>query len=164
MFSIWHTSWLSSQSPNPLSLPLLAISFIFVTKLLKLVSSSSRAKRQADYLIGTALNWYYFHVCLVFVLSGRKVTSISADRSPQKIIFCFLTLATSLSFAFCWACSCQSSLYFLGHGYRKYILGYTLLMNLFVASRGKKVRTMIVIVCMKLMVSVVSYVKAKLGL
>ena len=33
-------------------------------------------------------------------------------------------------------------------------------MNLFVASRGKKVRTIIVIVCMKFMVSVVSYVKA----
>ena len=41
MFSIWHTSWLSSQSPKPLSLPLLTVSFIFVTKLLKLVSSSS---------------------------------------------------------------------------------------------------------------------------
>ena len=40
------------------------------------------------------------------------------------------------------------------------IRGYTLLRNLFVASRGKKVRTMIVIVCMKLMESVVSYVKA----
>ena len=48
MFSIWHTSWLSSQSPNPLSLPLLAISFIFVTKLLKLVSSSSQVLRSID--------------------------------------------------------------------------------------------------------------------
>ena len=54
MFSIWHTSWLSSQSPrsnlfallakNPLSLPLLTISFIFMTKLLKLVSSSSTSE------------------------------------------------------------------------------------------------------------------------
>ena len=44
MFSIWHTSWLSSQSPNLLSLPLLAISFIFTTKLLKLVSSSSTSE------------------------------------------------------------------------------------------------------------------------
>ena len=44
--------------------------------------------------------------------------------------------------------------------HRKVRISYTLLRNLFVASRGKKVRTMIVIVCMKLMESVVSYVKA----
>jgi hypothetical protein len=31
----------------------------------------------------------------VFVKFGHKGTSLSADRLPQKILFCFLTLATS---------------------------------------------------------------------
>ena len=75
MFSIWHTSWLSSHSPSRLPVPLSAIALICVTKLLKFVSSSSQVLRSIDI---TSMSY------LVFVICGQRYIMISREAHSEN--------------------------------------------------------------------------------
>ena len=56
---------------------------------LHLCDEAIEARQQ--FLVGTALNWNYFHVCLVLKFAG-KGTSWSPERPILKISYCEITI------------------------------------------------------------------------
>ena len=66
-----------------------------------------QAKRQADYLVGTALNWYYFHVFLVFEICRQRYILISREAHSKNFLL-WNNISGKHNPNVCRACSLES--------------------------------------------------------
>ncbi len=100
-----------------------------------------RAKRQADYLVGTALNWYYFHVYLVFVfIWAQRYFNIYRQSALENLFFLTIARVFLLPPA---ELAHIRAVVLLGASLQKVHISYTLLRNLFAALQAFPIRNCI---------------------